>query len=80
MKTRDGEPLSGGASAASDFAGVGQSVMPNAAPTAPAYGAVPNAAPAYPGYAVPQAAYPAAPAAPAAPAGVQINPLTGLPM
>lgn len=26
MKTRDGEPLAGGASAASDFAGVGQSV------------------------------------------------------
>lgn len=81
MKTRDGEPLSGGASAASDFAGVGQSVMPNAAPTAPVYGAAPNAAPAYPGYAVPQAAYPAAPAAPTSPAvGVQINPLTGLPM
>lgn len=27
MKTRDGEPLSGGASAASDFAGVGRSVV-----------------------------------------------------
>lgn len=27
MKTRDGEPLSGGASAASDFAGVGNTVM-----------------------------------------------------
>lgn len=28
MKTRDGEPLSGGSSAASDFEGVGQSAMP----------------------------------------------------
>lgn len=28
MKTRDGEALSGGASAASDFAGIGQSVVP----------------------------------------------------
>ena len=32
MKTRDGEPLSGGASAASDFAGLGQSVAPTATP------------------------------------------------
>lgn len=29
MKTRDGEPLSGGASAASDFDGIGQSVGPD---------------------------------------------------
>ncbi len=49
MKTRDGEPLSGGASAASDFADVGNAVVPptmnnspqapttaNFAPTAPA--------------------------------------------
>lgn len=44
LKTRDGEPLAGGASAASDFAGIGQSVAPAAAP---AYGAVaPTAAPA----------------------------------
>lgn len=28
MKTRDGEPLAGGASAASDFEGIGQSVVP----------------------------------------------------
>lgn len=33
MKTRDGEPLGGGASAASDFAGIGSSVMDNAANT-----------------------------------------------
>lgn len=41
LKTRDGEPLSGGASAASDFAGIGQSVAPthgaNAYGTVPAY-------------------------------------------
>lgn len=30
MKTRDGEALSGGASAASDFAGIGQSIAPQA--------------------------------------------------
>ena len=89
MKTRDGEPLSGGASAASDFADFG-----NAA--APAYGAQPNyAAPAAPVYQAPVApvyqapvapAYPqAAPqqyAQPAAPqqGGVRINPITGQPM
>lgn len=32
MKTRDGEPLSGGASAASDFAGIGQAATQNAMP------------------------------------------------
>ena len=43
MKTRDGEPLAGGASAASDFASVGNTV---AAPAAPNYGGVPaDAAP-----------------------------------
>ena len=81
MKTRDGEPLSGGASAASDFADFG-----NAA--APAYSAQPNyAAPAAPVYQAPVApAYPqAAPqqyAQPAAPqqGGVRINPITGQPM
>ena len=84
LKTRDGEPLSGGASAASDFAGIGQATdaygaaapatpaAPNyAAPVAPAYGA-----PAGYGYAAPAA--PVAPAQPAYPG--QINPLTGLPM
>lgn len=30
LKVRDGEPLSGGASAASDFAGIGQTVAPGA--------------------------------------------------
>lgn len=32
MKTRDGEALAGGASAASDFAGIGQSVAPQTTP------------------------------------------------
>ena len=43
MKTRDGEPLSGGASAASDFAGIGQSVGVAATPQGlPFGGAVPG--------------------------------------
>ncbi|MBQ9838656.1 MAG: DUF2815 family protein, partial [Oscillospiraceae bacterium] len=43
MKTREGEPLGGGASAASDFADVGQAVaQPNyATPVAPAAQAAP---------------------------------------
>ena len=49
MKTRDGEPLAGGASAASDFAGIGQTVSAPAfgAPAAPpqAYGAAPTGYP-----------------------------------
>ena len=84
MKTRDGEPLSGGASAASDFADF--NTMPAAAP---AYGAQPNyAAPAAPAYqapvapAYPQAAAPQQYAQPAAPqqGSVRINPITGQPM
>lgn len=89
MKTRDGEPLSGGASAASDFADF--NTMPAAAPaysTAPAYGAQPNyaaqVAPANPAaIANPAApAYPQQYAQPAAPqqGGVRINPITGQPM
>lgn len=80
MKTKDGEPLSGGASAASDFADFG-----NAA--APAYGAQPNyAAPAVPSYAAPATPAYQAPVAPAYPqaapqqGGVRINPITGQPM
>ena len=72
LKTRDGEPLSGNASAASDFAGIG------AAPAANAY-AVNSAAPAPGAYG---AAMPAAPG-PAAPAWAPangINPITGQPM
>lgn len=83
MKTKDGEPLSGGASAASDFADF--NTMPAAAP---AYGAQPNyVAPAAPAYQAPAApAYqqpaPAQYAQPAAPqqGGVRINPITGQPM
>lgn len=47
LKTRDGEPLSGGASAASDFAEVGAAVAPQQPAYAPQY-AVPQAAPAAP--------------------------------
>lgn len=72
LKTRDGEPLSGSASAATDFAGLGTAT--------PAYGA---AMPATPGaYGV----NPAAPAAPApgttAPWGTTggVNPITGQPV
>ena len=74
MKTRDGEPLAGGASAASDFAEVGSVVgAPQYAPTAPAYPQQP--APAYP-----QPAAAPAPAYGGVPAGASpINPLTGLP-
>lgn len=79
MKTKDGEPLSGGASAASDFADF--NTMPAAAPT---FGAQPYyAAPAAPAYQAPVApAYPQACAQPAAPqqGGVRINPITGQPM
>ena len=73
LKTRDGEPLSGQASAASDFAGLGGTPA-----VTPAYGA---AMPATPG------AYGVQPAAPAAPAAQVpwattggINPITGQPM
>lgn len=64
MKTADGEPLSGGASAASDFADVGNTVAPApqyGQPTAPTY-----AAPAQ-GYVPPAAA-------------LQVNPVTGQPL
>ncbi len=47
LKTRDGEPLSGGASAASDFAEVGAAVAPQQPAYAPQY-AVPQAAPVAP--------------------------------
>lgn len=44
MKTKDGEPLAGGATAADDFAGVGNAVAPAPAytPVAPAYTPAPN--------------------------------------
>lgn len=77
LKTRDGEPLAGQASAASDFAGIGAAPAVNpAAPATPAYGA---AMPATPGaYGVAPAAAPAA----GAPWNTNngINPITGQPM
>ncbi|MBQ8511349.1 MAG: DUF2815 family protein [Clostridia bacterium] len=45
MKTRDGEPLSGGASAASDFAGIGQAVAATPGVATPEYGAAPSVNP-----------------------------------
>ena len=90
LKTRDGEPLAGTASAASDFAGIGAMPATNpAVPGAPvAYGA-PSAAPVAPVAPV-AGTYPTTPVAPAAaPAGAGsppwavnngINPITGLPM
>ena len=72
MKTRDGEPLSGGASASSDFAGIGQAVAPGVGLGAGPQGTVtPNyggAMPATPG----QTGYQNT--------GMNINPITGQPM
>ena len=82
MKTRDGEPLAGGASAAADFAGVGQTV---AAPAIPAYGGAMPATPgqmSYPntGYAAPAPAPAPAPAADGvAPWGAADGPYGGQP-
>lgn len=51
LKTRDGEPLAGGASAEQDFAGIGQTAapavpgIPGAVPAAPGYGAAMLATP-----------------------------------
>lgn len=70
MKTRDDEPLAGGASAASDFSTVGNSVMPaTAGYAAPGYTAPGYAAPGYtaPGYAAPGYAAPGYAAAPVPP-------------
>ena len=66
LKTRDGEPLSGQASAASDFAGIG------AAPTAPA----PNYGAPAPNY----GAAPMPANTPPWNGGNGINPITGQPM
>lgn len=78
LKTRDGEPLAGQASAASDFAGIG--AAPVAAPATPGYGAAP-AAPVpgtpYTGHA---GAIPSGAAAPVWNGGNGINPITGQPM
>lgn len=66
MKTRDDEPLAGGASADVDFAGIGSAAqLQYAPPAAPAYGGVPAGAAALP------QTYGTVPGT--------INPLTGLP-
>lgn len=78
LKIRDGEPLAGGASAASDFDGLGQSFT--AQPTAPVY--QPQYNPVTPQQAAPQA-YAAQPQSQTASAQPQsrpvVNPITGLP-
>ena len=80
MKTRDGEPLAGNASAASDFAAGGNAVVQ---PQAPINAAAPWNTPQPPAYpqAPAQQAYQPPPQAyaPQQPA-VNINPLTGQPM
>ena len=71
LKTRDGEPLSGQSSAASDFAGIGASpaaVPAYGAPTPVAYGVAPAAAPQPPMNTAPWNN------------GNGINPITGQPM
>lgn len=90
MKTRDGESLAGGASAASDFEGVGQAVAapggfggvpgyPAASPVAPApqFGAPAAPAGGFPGAYPP--GYPPAPVAPAAPQMPQAPAFPGYP-
>lgn len=76
MKTRDGEPLAGGASASSDFAGVGNTV---GAPVTPTYGAAMPATPGAVGYAYPQQPAPAPIPQTYGTTPGAINPLTGLP-
>ncbi len=74
MKTRDGEPLAGNASAASDFATVGNAVVQPQNPALPAYGApaaAPASAPAYQQPATPAPVYPQTAQQPAAPAYYQ---------
>ncbi len=79
MKTRDGDPLAGGASAAVDFAGVGQEV----GSATPGYGAAMPAALGQMNYQNTGYAVPASAPMPAAnPMGIQpgaVNPLTGQP-
>lgn len=90
LKTRDGEALAGGASAASDFEGLGQSyaAQPAAVPSYPQAPAQPAAVPGYPqapaqptapayqpqAYAAPQQAAPVQPQSRPA-----VNPITGQP-
>lgn len=91
LKVADGEPLSGGASAASDFAEVGNAVAPQyTQPVAPTYSApapqyAQPAAPTYsapaPGYVAPVAASQISPVpGQTLTAAPGINPITGQPM
>lgn len=79
LKTRDGEPLSGGASAASDFEGLGQSfsaqqTIPQPQQVAPVFQQAPYS-PVAPQPAVPQAY--AAPTQPQPQSRPAVNPITG---
>jgi hypothetical protein len=75
MKTRDGEPLAGGASAASDFDGIGQTAA--AALATPNYGGAMPATPVQATYTNTGVAQQSITAPGVTP---QINPITGLPM
>lgn len=81
MKTRDGEPLAGGASAASDFAEVGNTIAaPQYAPPAQGYAPAAPAPVQRPAPVYHQPMTPPAPAYGGVPAGASpINPLTGMP-
>ncbi len=81
MKTRDGEALAGTASAASDFAAVGNAIVqPQNTDASSVWGAPMPAAPAYqqPTATAPVYQQPAAPAYQPKPG--EINPFTGLPL
>ncbi len=82
MKTRDGEPLAGGASAASDFDGIGQTVAPGVTPTGqatPNYGGAMPATAGQMGFQ--NTGTPAVNPLTGQPmTGPAINPLTGQPM
>lgn len=74
MKTRDGEPLSGGSTAAQDFEGIGQAATPN-------YGAAMPATPGQVNYQNTGFAAPPPVGGPVSyPGAGGINPITGLPM
>ena len=75
MKTRDGEALAGGASAAADFAGVGQTV----GGATPEYGAAMPATPGQMSYANTGTSYNPLTGQPMQQTGA-VNPLTGQPM
>lgn len=81
MKIRDGEPLAGGASAASDFAEVGTAVMPQAQDYGAPVAQQPYYPPQQPTQNAPAPNYGAPAQQPAAPAGNRppVNPLTGQP-